>query len=418
MKWWFRQELYVKILIGIICGLALGFLVGKEVSFIMKPIGEAFLRLLKMLIAPVVFFTIVSGITKMESVSNLRSVGGKLLLYYFITSVISVAIGLGIALVINPGKELVGFLGASAETVKKSDFNFINNMLTWIPVNPFESLAKTDVMQILFFSVFLGTILLILGSRVEKITHIFEEASTIVLKITDAVMMFSPYGIMALISELVQSMSGQTLAEVGKFILADYVALAIVCIIVYSVQLKLMSKINVLKFFKAIVPSILVAASTTSSAATLPINLNVAEKNLKLPEKIYGFGLTIGSSVNSNGMAVALGVIIVFSANIYGLELTLPFILKFGLVGVLLSMGTAGVKGAGIVLSSVILDTMGLPLTVVPLFAAIWPIIDIGHTTVNVVGDMVEVTLIAAREGEMDVEAFNNADFYEISKDK
>jgi Na+/H+-dicarboxylate symporter len=230
--------------------------------------------------------------------------------------------------------------------------------------------------------------------------------------------MFSPYGIMALISELVQSMSGQTLAEVGKFILADYVALAIVCIIVYSVQLKLMSKINVLKFFKAIVPSILVAASTTSSAATLPINLNVAEKNLKLPEKIYGFGLTIGSSVNSNGMAVALGVIIVFSANIYGLELTLPFILKFGLVGVLLSMGTAGVKGAGIVLSSVILDTMGLPLTVVPLFAAIWPIIDIGHTTVNVVGDMVGVTLIAAREGEMDVEAFNNADSYEISKDK
>lgn len=416
MTWWFRQELYVKIFIGIILGLAFGFLVGAEVSFIMKPIGDAFLRLLKMLIAPVVFFTIVSGITKMETVANLRSVGGKLLLYYFITSVISVAIGFVVALLINPGADVAGFIASSGDAVKKSDFNFIRNMLSWIPTNPFEALVTTDVMQILFFSVFLGTVLLILGNRAEKVIHLFEEGSTIVLKITDVVMSFAPYGIMALISELVQSLESKTLAEVGKFILADYIGMLIVGVLVYSLQLKFLSNINIMRFFKAIIPSILVAASTTSSAATLPINLNVAEKNLKLPEKIYGFGLTVGSSVNSNGMAVALGVIIVFSANIYGLELTLPFILKFGLVGVLLSMGTAGVKGAGIVLSSVILDTMGLPLTLVPLFAAIWPIIDIGHTTVNVVGDLVGVAIIAAREGEMDVESFNQFDSFEVSK--
>lgn len=415
MKWWGRQELYVKILVGIILGLIFGFTIGGKISFIMIPIGEAFLRLLKMLIAPVVFFTIVSGITKMEDVKSLQSIGSKLLLYYAVTSLFSIAIGIGIGLIVNPGKDMAGFLTSSTETLKKSDFNFVKNMLTWIPTNPFEALAKADVMQVLFFAVFLGIVLLILGERTQNIIKLFDEASEISLKITDMVMRLAPYCIMALVSELVQSMGSKTLAEVGKFILADYLALIIVLIIVYPLQLQIMAKISTLKFFKAIIPAILIAASTTSSAATLPVNLSVAEKNLKLPEKIYGFGLTIGASVNSNGMAVVLGVIIVFASNVFNLPLTLPLVLEFGVVGLLLSMGTAGVKGAGIVLSSVILDTMGLPLTIVPILAAIWPIIDIGHTTVNVVGDLVGVAIISAQSGEMDVDSFNKSTSYEVN---
>ncbi len=409
MKWWFKQELYVKIFVCIVLGIVLGMTAGAKISFIMVPIGEAFLRLLKMLIAPVIFFTIVSGITKMEDVSNLKAVGSKLLFYYAVTSLLSVVIGLCVALIIAPGKDMAGFLQNSAKTVKNSDFSFVKNMLDWIPTNPFEALATANVMQILFFSLILGVVLLLLGDRVKNVIKVVDEGSEIMLKVTDIVMGLAPYGILALISEMVHSMSGKALAEVAKFILADYVALFIILLVVYPLQFMLLSKISTTKFYKAIMPSILIAASTTSSAATLPVNLSVAEKNLKLPEKIYGFGLTIGATANSNGMACVLGVIIVFAANLFGMELTLAYIMEFVLVGLLLSMGTAGVKGAGIVLSSIILQTMNLPLTLVPILAAIWPLIDIGHTTVNVVGDLVGVSIIAARSGEMDVEKFNNS---------
>lgn len=415
MKWWFNQELYVKIFVCIILGIILGMTAGAKISFIMAPIGDAFLRLLKMLIAPVIFFTIVSGITKMEDVSNLKAVGSKLLIYYAATSLLSVVLGLGVALIISPGKNMPGFLQNSTAAVKTSDFSFIKNMLDWIPTNPFEALATANVMQILFFSLILGIVLLIIGDRVKGVIKIVDEGSEIMLKITDIVMGFAPYGILALISEMVQSMSGKALAEVAKFILADYVALFIILLVVYPLQFMLLTKISTTKFYKAIMPCILIAASTTSSAATLPVNLNVAEKSLKLPEKIYGFGLTIGATANSNGMACVLGVIIVFAANLFGMELTLPYIMEFVVVGLLLSMGTAGVKGAGIVLSSIILQTMNLPLTLVPILAAIWPLIDIGHTTVNVVGDLVGVSIIAARSGEMDVETFNNSAVEAIS---
>lgn len=418
MKWWFNQELYVKIFVCIILGVVLGLTIGAKISFIMAPIGEIFLRLLKMLIAPVIFFTIVSGITKMEDVNNLKSVGSKLLIYYAVTSLLSVVIGLVMALVINPGKDMVGLMQNATKTVKNSDFNFVNNMLSWVPTNPFEALSTANVMQILFFALFLGIVLLMMGERAKTVIKLFDEGSEIMLRITDMVMSFAPYGILALISEMVHSMNAATLAEVGKFILTDYVALFIILLVVYPVQLKLMAKISTTRFYKAISPSILIAASTTSSAATLPVNLNVAEKNLKLPEKIYGFGLTIGATANSNGMACVLGVIIVFAANIFGMNLTLPFIVEFVLVGLLLSMGTAGVKGAGIVLSSIILQTMNLPLTLVPILAAIWPVIDIGHTTVNVVGDMVGVSIIAARSGEMDVDGFNNSTTDEVTNSR
>ena len=248
--------------------------------------------------------------------------------------------------------------------------------------------------------------LLLLGDKVKGVINLFDEGTEIMFKITDIVMSFSPYGILALMSELVHTLDLSTLAQVGVFILTDYAGLLIILLIVYPIQLKLMSKIPVIPFFKAVSPVMLVAASTTSSAACLPVSLKLADESFHVPEKIYGFGLTAGSSINSNGMAVAIGVISVFACNLYGMPLTAGIVTQFIITGLLLSMGTAGVKGAGVVLSTVMLQSLGLPLTLVPVLAAIWPIIDIGHTTMNVVGDMVGVCIIADRSGEMDTERF------------
>lgn len=408
LKWWFSRKLYIKILIGIILGVIIGFTMGNAADVVLRPIGDIFLRLLKMLIAPVIFFTIVSGITKMEDIKALGSIGGKLLVYYLATSVLAVVVGLAVGWIVNPGIQGM-ILSGAGKIGEIAKFNFVESLISYIPTNPFQALVEANVLQILFFSVFLGMVLLVLGDKTKAVTTVMNQGADVVIKITEIVMEFSPYGILALIVQMVNSLSVTTLAEVGKFIIADYIALLIVLLVVYPLQLQLMAKIKTIPFFKAITPSIMIAASTTSSAATLPINLSVADRNLRIPEKIYGFGLTIGATVNTNGMAVAIGVIAVFACNIYGVPMTLPLLFQFVFLGLVLSAGAAGVKGAGIVLSATLLSTMNLPLEIVPILAAIWPVIDIGHTTVNVVGDLVGVSIIAAQNKEMDVEAFNKS---------
>ena len=405
MKWWRSRPLYTKIFIGLILGIIIGFVAGEQVSFIMQPIGDIFLRMLQMLVAPVVFFTIVNGITKMEDTKTLASVGGRLFVYYALTSLLAVVVGAGLAMITQPGKGSTAFLDENAQ-VDASDFNLIDNIVSWVPTNPFQALNEANVLQILFFAIMLGITLLLLGDKVKGVINLFDEGTEIMFKITDIVMSFSPYGILALMSELVHTLDLSTLAQVGVFILTDYAGLLIILLIVYPIQLKLMSKIPVIPFFKAVSPVMLVAASTTSSAACLPVSLKLADESFHVPEKIYGFGLPAGSSINSNGMAVAIGVISVFACNLYGMPLTAGIVTQFIITGLLLSMGTAGVKGAGVVLSTVMLQSLGLPLTLVPVLAAIWPIIDIGHTTMNVVGDMVGVCIIADRSGEMDTERF------------
>ena len=405
MKWWRSRPLYTKIFIGLILGIIIGFVAGEQVSFIMQPIGDIFLRMLQMLVAPVVFFTIVNGITKMEDTKTLASVGGRLFVYYALTSLLAVVVGAGLAMITQPGKGSTAFLDENAQ-VDASDFNLIDNIVSWVPTNPFQALNEANVLQILFFAIMLGITLLLLGDKVKGVINLFDEGTEIMFKITDIVMSFSPYGILALMSELVHTLDLSTLAQVGVFILTDYAGLLIILLIVYPIQLKLMSKIPVIPFFKAVSPVMLVAASTTSSAACLPVSLKLADESFHVPEKIYGFGLTAGSSINSNGMAVAIGVISVFACNLYGMPLTAGIVTQFIITGLLLSMGTAGVKGAGVVLSTVMLQSLGLPLTLVPVLAAIWPIIDIGHTTMNVVGDMVGVCIIADRSGEMDTERY------------
>ncbi len=405
MKWWRSRPLYTKIFIGLILGIIIGFVAGEQVSFIMQPIGDIFLRMLQMLVAPVVFFTIVNGITKMEDTKTLASVGGRLFVYYALTSLLAVVVGAGLAMITQPGKGSTAFLDENAQ-VDASDFNLIDNIVSWVPTNPFQALNEANVLQILFFAIMLGITLLLLGDKVKGVINLFDEGTEIMFKITDIVMSFSPYGILALMSELVHTLDLSTLAQVGVFILTDYAGLLIILLIVYPIQLKLMSKIPVIPFFKAVSPVMLVAASTTSSAACLPVSLKLADESFHVPEKIYGFGLTAGSSINSNGMAVAIGVISVFACNLYCMPPTPGIVTQFIITGLLLSMGTAGVKGAGVVLSTVMLQSLGLPLTLVPVLAAIWPIIDIGHTTMNVVGDMVGVCIIADRSGEMDTERF------------
>ncbi len=400
MRWWFTRQLYIQIAIAVLIGAALGLIFGEGAS-VLKPIGDIFIRLLQFLVVPLTFFCLIAGITKMEDMRSFRSVGGKIGLYFVTTGLIATLVGVVVAMLLGPGKGTIGLLDTS-ETVEQVEFNFITQVVEWFPTNIVQAMANTNMLQIIIAAIIIGVGLLALGDRATGLRKLANEGSDLMIKITESLMLFSPYGILALVANMTGTLGTDLLAEVGMFILSDYIALLVVVFIIYPLILKIFARKNAFGFYKKISPAMLVAASTTSSNATLPVSMNVANKNLGIPEKLYGFTLPLGATVNMDGMAVALGVISVFAFNLYGIEITFASIFQFVFLGLALSIGAAGVKGAGVVMSTVLLSTIGLPLTLVPILAAIWPIIDIGHTTTNITGDLVGTTVVASQMDMVD----------------
>ena len=406
MRWWFRQQLYTQILICIVIGIALGLFMGPKATML-EPVGEIFIRLLKMLIVPLTFLTLVSGVTKMDSLRSLRSVGGMTVLYYAVTSVCACTVGTVLALILQPGKGVQGLLESTQEP-NLQEFSFVDSIVSWIPTNPIEAAATGNMLQIIVFSLIVGVGLLALGEKAKEVIKLFSVGADLMITITEFVMKLAPYGILALVACMVSSMGVEMLAAVVRFVVTDYLALAVVLVLVYPLLLKTLGKVNPIRFYRNVSPAMLVAASTTSSSATLPVSMGVAEKNLGVSEKVYGFTLPLGTTINMDGMAVAIGVIAVFASNLYNEPITLGRIIQFVFLGLVLSIGTAGIKGAGIVISTVLLQTLGLPLTIVPILASIWPVVDVGHTACNVSGDLCGTTIIASRLNMMDQAVFND----------
>jgi len=404
MKWWFRQPLYRQILICIVVGIALGYLLGPRAIWI-KPIGDIFIRLLMMLIVPLTFFTLISGITKLESLSSFRSLGGMTVVYFAASSLIAVILGMSTALIIRPGKEAAGLL-TGGEHVKAADFNFWDALVSWFPKNPIEAMAEGNMLQIIIFSMIMGIGLLALGKKAQHIIVLINEGAELMIVITELVMKTAPYGILALVANMVASMGSQMLAEVFRLILSDYMAQFLLLVFIYPLVLRFLARLNPWRFYGKVSPAMLVAASTTSSGATLPVSMAVAEDSLGVSKKVWGFSLPLGATVNMDGMAAAIGVIAVFAANLYGIPLTPALMLQIVFLGLALSIGTAGVKGGGIIMSGILLQSLNMPLTLIPILASLWPILDIGHTTSNVTGDLVGTSLVGSRLKLMDKKIF------------
>lgn len=395
--------LWKQIVVAIILGAAYGLLLPQAVPYITF-LGDIFMRLLKMLIAPLVLFTLVSGVCKMGDVRQLRTVGVRIVAYYLCTSAIAAAIGMAIALISQPGRGVTDLLGSEAgEAVS---YNFLDNVISWVPTNIFESLTNGNTLQIIVFAILLGVVLLAIGEPVGQLINVFHQAADAMVKMTDYVMKISPLGIFSLIAQMMTSISSDMLMQVLNFIVTDYIACLLVIFVMAPALVAFFTKESPIKFIRNITPAIVVAASTTSSAATLPTAISCADKDLGVPENIYGFTLPLGNTCNMNGMAVVLGVISVFASNLYGYPITAASMIQFVFMGLVLSVGCAGVKGAGIVMSTVLLQTLGMPLTLVPILAAIWPVVDPGHTTGNIVGDLAGTTIVASSLGSLDKDVY------------
>jgi Na+/H+-dicarboxylate symporter len=405
--WWFRQELRTQIFICIGIGVLLGVVFGERVSAL-QPVGTVFIRLLMMLVVPLTFLTLIAGMTKLDGIKALRSLGGLTILFYGVSSIIAGGIGLTLALIMMPGKGLTLETAAGA-TAKATEFNFVNSIVQWVPTNPVEALASTNMLQIIFFAVLVGITLLALGKKAERLVALVNDGANLMILMTEWVMKTAPYGILALIANMTASLKADMLGEVGKFILTQQIALLVLLIVAYPLAFRFIGRLNPWRFYRQVSPAMLVAASTTSSAATLPVSMGVAEDNLGAPEKVWGFTLPLGATINMNGLAFCVTVIAVFSCNIYGVEITPSLMIQFLILGLVLSVGCAGVKGAGIVTSAIMLQAINVPtVVVVPILAAIWPVLDIGNTCCNVTGDLAATAVLSNRLGLLDRNIFNS----------
>jgi Na+/H+-dicarboxylate symporter len=256
-----------------------------------------------------------------------------------------------------------------------------------------------------------------LGREKNKtVVNFIDEAANIMLKFTEFVILLAPYGVFALMANLVGTFGSDMLGEVAWFIVADYLGMAIVFLLVYPFIIKFFVGLSPFQFYKNIYPSILFAFTTSTSAATIPVSLRVTKKNVGISEKTSGFTIPFGATANMDGFAVALGVIAIFATNLYDIDLTFSLLLQIIFLGLILSIGAAGVRGAGIIFSIVLLETLNMPLTLVPILAAVWPIIDMGHTTLNITSDLVGTTTVAKKTNDLDEQIFNAKNIKENEK--
>ena len=406
MKTWKKIALWKKILVGVIIGLIIGFVSPAAADFI-SPLGDIFLRMLKMLIVPLVFFSITSGICKMGDIKQLRTVGIRYVLWIIVSAIIAAICGVVAGLIVQPGKGTTEFL-AAAEAAEAQSYSFIDNVVGWFPTNVVESMFNANMLQIIVFCLFLGVALLALGEKAKSVIKFIDESSEVMLKITEYVIAFSPLGIMSLIATMVSTISGAMMKEVVTFLITDNVVCLFILVVVYPLITRLAARLSGYGFLRKIAPAILVALSTSSSAATLPVSIKISEEDLGIPENIYGFTLPLGNTTGMTGFAVFVGLCCVFASNLYGFPITFSSVLQFVFFGLILSIGAAGVKGAGVVMSGVLLEALGMTLTLIPILAAIWTVIDPAHTTLNNVGDLVGTAVVARGLDRMDMDVYNN----------
>ncbi|MBD7909075.1 dicarboxylate/amino acid:cation symporter [Sporosarcina gallistercoris] len=397
MGWWKKQHLFVQVAIGAVIGIVLGIILKENVSYI-APIGDIFIRLLQWLIVPLTFLVLIDGITNLPSVKSLRSIGGVTIVYYMATTVIASSIGIGVALVMNPGKNSVGML-TDGETISPEEFNFVDNLVSWTPNNLFGGFVEMNMLQIIIGAIIIGVALLSMGDKAKTVRLFFQEGAALMLKVTDMIMVLAPLGVLALIAKLVGTTDMSIISSALYYVLSALIGLAILLFIVYPTFIALFTKFKPLEFLRTISPALMLAAATSSSNATLPASMNVSKK-LGVSDKIYGFTLPLGATINMDGLAVTFGVTAIFAANLYDIPITFGLLVQFVFLGLALSMGTAGARGADIVMMAILMTSLGLPLEIVAIYAAVSPLVDAGNTTNNIAGDLTGTAIVHSKYGE------------------
>lgn len=419
MSWWFKTALWKRVLGGLILGVALGAILsqimGDDAAAAwletwVKPIGDLFFRLIMMLIVPLIFTTLVSGVVGLGDPKRLGTIGGKTLGLFLITSFFAVWIGIIFALVLQPGMG-VSLGGADAVPVSTEAPTLTERLLAIVPTNPVAALANTDFLAIIFFSVLLGIGILMAGKEGKLIGDIFSASADVVLKITHMVMEVAPFGVFALVAHTIAAQGIEALAAIAVLIVTVYLALIFHLVFIYGAFTKFVLGLSPIKLMRGMMDALAVAFSTASSSATLPVTIANATDNLGVKRSVAGSVLPLGATINMDGTGIYLGILAVFTAQAFGYDLGFADYALIAFTAAIASIGAAGIPSAGLFLMALVLSAFNVPpeqvAIIVGFILPVDRIMDMGRTMLNVSGDAAIATAIAKWEGELDIDRFN-----------
>lgn len=390
---------WMKIFIGLFSGLIFGLIANREYAAL-TVVGKIFIDLLKMVVGIMVFSSIVTGICHINDPKKLGRIGLRAMGFFFISTIIAISIGVGTGYLIKPGVALHLFPKVSVveSSVRSGLLDFA---LSIIPVNPLAALVSGNIMQVIVFAILFALAVTLTGEKGKPIFAVIEALSEVLNTLTQMIMKLAPYGVFALIASAVGSMGAKVIFPLLKFLLCCYIACGIQLFGVFPFILKFLIKTPVIPFFKGMKDALILAFTTSSSAATLPVTMKCAKEKLGISQDISGFVLSLGVTVNMNGAAIGQALSAVFIAQAYGIELTWIKIFVLIFTSVVAAIGAAGIPGQGIVMLSIVLGATGLPLEAIALVAGVDRIRDMISTVVNITGDVVAAMYVAKKEGAL-----------------
>lgn len=381
----------------------------KSIATLIKPIGDLFIRLLSFLAIPLVLSSLIVGASSLEDFKKLGRIGSKTFALYIATTAIAITVGLFIANILEPGERIdpdtknlliAAYSDESSDKIVSNiEVDIVDFIVNIVPRNPFHAIANGNMLQIVFFAMFFGLMLtFIKRESAEPVIGFFNGVSELTIKMVDFIMLIAPYGVFALIASTVADFGFDILSTLIWYIFAVILGLAVQTLLVYPAILKIFTKRKIKDFFIGIRDAQLIAFSTSSSAATLPVTMECLEENLKVPKKITGFVLPLGATINMDGTALYQGVAAVFIAQVYGIDLSITNQLTIVFTAVLASIGTAPVPGVGIIMLVMILQAVHIPPEGIALILGVDRILDMVRTISNVSGDAAVTLSVAENE--------------------
>jgi len=417
-----RKEMTLtnKVLIGMVFGIAVGLLINfmniSENSFIENNIvnglflivGKMFVSALKMLVVPLVFFSLISGVLGIGDLGSLTKVGAKSFVLYLFTTAIAIAFAITIAAFSGIGEGV--HLTTNTVFVAKEAPTLSSVLIHIIPENIIHAMSEGKMLQIIFFSILTGISILMVGKKAEPLVELIEIANEVMMKMVNIIMAVAPYAVFALLAKAISNLGLELLADLAGYVLVLIAVLMLHLFITLMGVLKIFSGMSPLLFLKKMRETQIFAFSTSSSNATIPVTLRAVTSRLGVNNSVASFTIPFGATINMDGTAIMQGVATVFIANAYGVTLGMTGYLTVILMSVLASIGTAGVPGVGLIMLSMVFSQVGLPMEGIGLILGVDRLLDMIRTAVNVSGDAVVSVIVAKSEKKLDIDVYNNPD--------
>ncbi len=407
------RQIVIAMLAGIALGVALNRLGANPwlqtylVDGLLHVIGSVFVAALKMMVVPLVFVSLVVGVTALSDLRTLGRIGAKALGLYLATTALAVTIALSLAGAVGPGH---GFDAGTAETsfTGKEAPPLTQVLIDMVPTNPVAAMAEGNMLQIIVFALLFGVAVTMSGARGKHVLNFFTDLDGVIMHMVEWIMRLAPYGVFALITRTFASQGLDILLPLAAYFLTLTAALAIQLFVTYPLLLQFLARLNPLTFLKKLRDPAAFAFSTASSGATIPVTLHTVEHKLGVNNSVASFTVPLGATINMDGTAMMQGVATVFIANVYGVDLTLTDYLLVVLTATLASVGTAAIPAVGLVTLTMVLGQVGLPVEGIALIIGVDRLLDMMRTTVNVAGDCAVSCIVARSEKALDLDVYND----------